>query len=194
MRKHYEFAYDLVKPLCALLYPRRKHVCPALPDGPAIYCANHSNYIDPVLLGLAVGKKHWLHFMAKAELSASKLFGALLKKLGVIFVRRGENDIGAIRSTMGLLKEGEQVCIFPEGTRVSEPDAIAAKEGAVRIAMRLGVPIIPAFITRNKRIFRKVDVVVGDPFYISSDADPQEQTDKLMRRIESLDPGRDAYA
>lgn len=194
MRKHYELAYVLLKPLCALLYPRGKRVCPALPDGSAIFCANHSNYIDPILLGLTVGKRHWLHFMAKAELQANKLIGALLRKFGVFFVKRGENDIGAIRTTMGLLKSGEQVCIFPEGTRVSEPDSVAAKAGAVRIAMRLGVPIIPAFITRKKRLFRKADVVVGEPYYIAADADPQQQTEELMQRIESLDPERGSHA
>lgn len=190
MRKYYELAYDLLKPLCALLYPRRKHPCPALPDGPAIVCANHSNYIDPILLGLTLGKKHWLHFMAKAELAADKWIGSFLSKFGVFFVKRGANDIGAIRMTMGLLKKGEKVCIFPEGTRVSEPDAVAAKGGSVRIAMRLGVPIIPAFITRQKRIFRKVDVVVGEPYFIDAGADPEEQTQLLMRRIEALDPGK----
>ena len=194
MRKHYELVFALLKPLCALLYPRGKRVCPALPEGSAIFCANHSNYIDPVLLGLTVGKKHWLHFMAKAELQANKLLGAVLKKLGVFFVKRGENDVGAIRTTMGLLKSGEQVCIFPEGTRVSEPDAVAAKLGAVRIAMRLGVPIVPAFISRKKRLFRKADVVVGEPYYIAADADPQKQTEELMLRIESLDPRREKDA
>ena len=194
MRKHYELAHDLLKPLCALLYPRRKHVCPVLPEGPAIFCANHSNYIDPVLLGLTVGKEHWLHFMAKAELSASRLAATILKKVGVVFVRRGENDIGAIRTTMSLLKDGEQVCIFPEGTRVDAPDAVAAKAGAVRIAMRLGVPIVPAFISRNKRIFRKVDVVVGEPYYLSAETDPQKQTEELMQRIESLNPERERHA
>ncbi len=190
MRKYYELAYDVLQPLCALLYPRRKHPCPALPEGPAIVCANHSNYIDPILLGLTVGKRHWLHFMAKAELSASRLVGNFLRKFGVFFVKRGENDIGAIRTTMGLLKSGEKVGIFPEGTRVSEPDAVAAKGGAVRIAMRMGVPIVPAYISRKKRLFRKVDVVVGEPYYISADADPEEQTELLMERIEALDPGK----
>ncbi len=113
MRKHYELAFALLKPICALLYPQRKHVCPALPDGPAIICANHSNYIDPILLGLTIGKKHWLHFMAKAELAAGKWIGALLRAFGVFFVKRGENDVGAIRTTMGLIKIGEKVCIFP---------------------------------------------------------------------------------
>ncbi len=194
MRKHYELAYDLLKPICALLYPRRKHVCPALPDGPAIFCANHSNYIDPILLGLQIGKQHWLHFMAKAELAAKKRIGAFLQKFGVFFVKRGENDVGAIRTTIGLLKSGEKVCIFPEGTRVSEPEAVAAKGGAVRIAMRLGVPIVPAFITRNKRLFRKVDVVVGEPYYIAADEDPKQQTELLMARIEALDPQRGSHA
>ena len=194
MRKLYELAYYVLKPICALLYPRRKHACPAIPDGAAIVCANHSSYIDPILLGIAIGKKHWLHFMAKAELSAKKLVGSFLSKFGVFFVNRGMNDIGAVRTMMGLLKSGEKVGIFPEGTRVSEPDAVAAKDGAVRIAMRLGVPIIPAFISRNKRLFRKIDVVVGEPYYIASDANPQTQTALLMERIESLDPGKESHA
>ena len=102
--------------------------------------------------------------------------------------------MGAIRTMMGLLKSGEKVGIFPEGTRVSEPDKVAAKDGAVRIAMRLGVPIIPAFISRKKRIFRKVDVVIGEPYNIDADADPKEETKALMAKIEALDPGREKDA
>ena len=130
-------------------------------DGAYILASNHREAVDPIMLGC--GLKRQVQFMAKAELSAVKFFGNLLRSLGVFFVKRGENDMGAIRTMMGLLKSGEKVGIFPEGTRVSEPDKVAAKDGAVRIAMRLGVPIIPAFISRKKRIFRKVDVVIGEP-------------------------------
>jgi len=190
VRGFYNLAVTVVRPICAILYPRRHNVCAQLPEGAAIVCANHSNYIDPVLLALTAGKRHWLHFMAKIELSRVKLLDILLRRLGVFYVNRNANDLGAIRTAMGLLKRGEKVGIFPEGTRVAEDDAVTAKNGAVRLAMRLGVPVVPVFISRNKSVFRKADVVIGEPYYIARDADHEEETRVLMEKIHALDPRR----
>ena len=190
MRAFYNFAVALVRPICAVLYPRRRNICAAMPEGAAIVCANHSNYIDPVLIAIAAGKKHWLHFMAKVELSRSKLLDVIIRGLGAFYVNRNSNDLSAIRTAMGLLKHGEKVGIFPEGTRVSEDDAVTAKNGAVRLAMRLGVPVVPVFISRNKKLFRKVDLVIGEAYYIDKDSDNDEATRVLMEKIHALDPRR----
>lgn len=190
MRTFYKFAYIVMWPICALLYPMRREIRAPLPDGPAIVCANHSSYIDPVLLALAVGKQHWLHFMAKTELAANRFVAALLTKLGAFFVDRSASDLGAIRTSMKLLKSGEKVAIFPEGTRVAEGDSVAAKAGAIRLAMRLGVPIVPAYVTQNKKLFCRVDVVVGCAYTIAPDADPYAQAERLLERIYALAPGR----
>lgn len=190
MRSFYHVALLLVRPICALLYPRRRNNNAQLPGGAAIVCANHSNYIDPVLLALDAGNEHWIHFMSKVELSKIWLLGSIIRKLGAFFVDRNSNDLGAIRTAMSLLKNGEKVGIFPEGTRVSEDDAVSAKVGAVRLAMRLKVPIVPVFISRNKKLFRRLDLVIGEPYLIASDADAQEQTILLMERIHALDPRR----
>lgn len=190
MRGLYTLTLMVVRPICAILYPRRHNVCAELPEGAAIVCANHSSYIDPVLLALAAGKQHWLHFMAKIELSRYKLLDMFLRRVGVLYVNRNSNDLGAIRAAMGLLKRGEKVSIFPEGTRVAEDEAVTAKNGAVRLAMRLGVPIVPVFISRNKTVFRKSDVVIGKPYTIAKDANHEEETRVLMEKIRALDPRR----
>ena len=190
MNRFYNFIFSLALPLCAVFYPRRTKLLSPLPDGAAIVCANHSNYIDPFLIALTVGREHQLHYMAKEELGKNPLLRGFLNRMGAFFVSRGKNDLGAIKTAIGLLRKGEKVGIFPEGTRVGEDDAVAAKNGAVRLAMRLHVPLVPVFITRNKKLFRKLDVVVGEPYMIEADADMQTQTEELMRRIRALDPAR----
>ena len=190
MRSFYRFAFVIVWPIMAVLYPIRRRDPARLPDGPAIVCANHSSYMDPVLLALAVGRRYWLHFMAKAELGVNRPFRSLLEKLGAFFVERGASDLGAIRTSMKLLKSGEKVAIFPEGTRVSQGDSVAAKAGAIRLAMRLGAPIVPAYVGREKKLFHPVDVVVGEPYLVPADADMQEAADELLQRIYELQPTR----
>ncbi|MFR3290366.1 MAG: lysophospholipid acyltransferase family protein [Lachnospiraceae bacterium] len=69
-----------------------------MPEGPAVVCANHSNYIDPLLVAAAFGKENYMHFMAKLELQRVPVVGAVLKKCGICFVDRGKSDIDAVRS------------------------------------------------------------------------------------------------
>ncbi len=174
-----------------LAYPRRKNACFPLPEGAAIVCANHSHAIDPILIALTVGRKNPLHFMAKQELSHNAFSAFLLKKVGVFFVNRGGHDIGAIKTAMTLLKNGEKVGIFPEGTRVPEDISVTAKNGAIRIAMRMNVPIVPVFVSKKKKAFSPLDVVVGESYYVTEGDDITEQTAKLMEKIYALDPGRE---
>ena len=150
-RKFFGRMYDLVIPVVKMLYPMRSRGQENIPEGPALVCANHSNLVDPLLLAGAFGKRHFMHFMAKLELSAVPVVGAVLRSCGVYFVDRGRQDIDAIRNTMRFLKRGEKVCMFPEGTRTSEDNSVEAKTGAVRIASRMKVPIVPVYIPRRKR-------------------------------------------
>jgi len=192
LNRTYQLLFPIVWLFCALVYPRRKRLCPALPAGGAIICANHSHLIDPVLVCMTVGHKNEIHFMAKAELSEKKAVAGLLKKVGVFFVSRGSNDLGAIKTAMSLLKKGEKIGIFPEGTRVSEDTAVTAKNGAVRLAMRMKVPLIPVYISTRKKPFSPVDVVIGEPYSVSETDDIAAQTELLMQRINSLNPARAA--
>ena len=88
---------------------------------------------------------------------------------------------------MPYVRAGEKVGIFPEGTRVSTDGAVVAKPGAVRIAAKLRVPVVPVFVSRRKWIFRKVKIVIGEPIVISANTeDFQLATNELMEKISEM--------
>jgi 1-acyl-sn-glycerol-3-phosphate acyltransferase len=146
MNKFFLFAYIVLYIFKTVLYPLKTKGRENIPEGPAMVCANHSSYTDPIMISYAFGLPNILHFMAKIELFRIPLLGRYIKAMGSFGVDRGTNDMNAVRTAMKYIKSGEKVMIFPEGTRVLEEDAAAGKIGAVRIAMRLNVPIVPVYI------------------------------------------------
>ena len=68
--------------------------------------------------------------MAKAELLRAPVLGGFLRRMGVVPVRRGESDLGAVRAALTALKRGQKLVIFPEGTRVTDGAELAGKTGA----------------------------------------------------------------
>ena len=153
-----------LKGLVYFFYPTEVHGLENITDQPAIICANHSNFIDPVLIGEAFGPEHHIHFMAKEELRSKPVLGKFIENLGSFFVERGSSTgIDAVRNTMKCIRSGDKVMIFPEGTRVEEDGAADAKTGAVRMAAKLKVPIVPVYISRNKKFFRKAKLIIGKP-------------------------------
>ena len=166
-----------------------------IPEGGAMICANHSSMMDPIFVAFAFGIDCFTHFIAKVELFRIPVLSAVIVKLGAISVDRGVQDIGTIKVTLGYLKKGEKVAIFPEGTRSSVDDSIAAKSGAVRLAERAEVPLVPIFVPRKKLIFRKTPLVIGEPYYIEkvtgkrTQGDYAQLADILMGKIKALNPG-----
>ena len=165
-----------------------------IPDGPAMICANHSSMLDPFLLVFAFGIDCQIHIMAKAELFRIPVLSQILRKLGMIRVNRGMTDMATVKSTLGYLQNGEKVAIFPEGTRTATDDSISAKNGAVRIAERAGVQVVPFFIPRKKPLFHKIPVVIGVPYRIEKQDEKRaaeeyaELADRLMEKIKALNP------
>lgn len=192
--RSYRRLFAVLRPIVSFLYPMRSFGAENLPDGPVIVCANHSNYIDPILAAFAFGKHRFIHFMAKAELRRIPIVGRVLENCGVLFVERGKSDIDAIRGTMRLLKHGCRVFVFPEGTRVGSDNEVEAKTGAVRIASRMSVPIVPMYIPRRKRIFGRITVGIGRPFYVEAvtHEEYEKSAAEIMERIYELRDG-DGY-
>ena len=185
--ERYKKWYKRLKPIAAVLYPTDVYGLENIMDKPCLVCANHSNFVDPVLVALAFGKECPIHFMAKIELFKRKWLANLLGQVGAFGVDRDGADISAIRTVMKHIRAGEKVGIFPEGTRVSTDGAVQAKAGAARMAAKLRVPIIPVFVSRRKVIFRRVKIVIGEPVYVPADtADYQQVTDELMETIARL--------
>jgi 1-acyl-sn-glycerol-3-phosphate acyltransferase len=121
-------------------------------EGPAILAPNHKNFLDAFFVGLAL-RRH-IRYMAKVELLKGPLAWLFLR-LGAFPVRRGEADAEALETSRAILAAGGLVVVFPEGTRVEEPDALGSPHhGAGRLALETGAPIIPAAITGTSHLWR----------------------------------------
>lgn len=114
------------------------------PSGGALVCANHQSYYDPVLVGLACDRK--LNYLARANLFEQPLFRALIEWYDAIPIERDGLGLAGIKETLRRLRRGEQVLIFPEGTRTSDGALQPIKPGFSALARRGQVPLVPVAI------------------------------------------------
>jgi len=190
--KFFRFMFTIAAPVICLFRPFRVIGKENLISGPAMVCSNHSAMIDPFLIAIAFGIDDNVHVIAKIELFRIPVISAILWKLGMICVDRSINDISSIKASLGYLKKGEKVVIFPEGTRSSEYDAHSAKSGAVKLAERAGVPVIPVFVPRKKPFFKRSDLVFGEPYLIEKKSEKRtaeeyvKLSEELMEKIQAL--------
>ena len=158
--------------------------------GAAIVAANHKSFLDAFFIGLSTRGR--VRFMAKAELFRGPL-AWLFPRLGAFPVRRGEADPSALATARTILGEGGVLVVFPEGTRVDEPDALGSPHhGAGRLAIESGAPIVPAAITGTSHLWlgpvpkpRRVDVSFLDAVRPSGGLDAGDvraQLDELIDR------------
>ena len=154
--KFYEFIWSILRPIFSLLHPLRVEGLENVPqEGPVLLCPNHSSAIDPILLVIALGRRYPIRIMAKQQLLKIPVLGAILRGIGVFPVDRGNSDIGAVKTAIRSLKDGWNLLLFPEGTRVREPGTVAVKGGAAMIAIRSGV---------QKKLFSRVPIIFGKPY------------------------------
>ena len=116
-------------------------------EGGVVIAANHPSYLDPVLLSLQVSRP--IRFMAWDALFRVPLLGAVIRVFGAfpVDVRRGRGREAYARAR-DLVAAGQVVGIFPEGKR-SRTGWMeqALREGAARLALETGAPLVPATIT-----------------------------------------------
>ncbi len=160
-------------------------------DGPVIIVANHISYWDPVLIGVALTRR--VFFMGKKELFAIPVLGFLLKSWGVFPVDRAHPDRGAIRRALDLLRSGQIIGIFPEGTRSKTGALLPPSTGAAYFAIRTGAPVCPAAIIEVKGrtswgLFRRLSLRLGP--MMSFAGNNKEQADEaagcMMFKIQEL--------
>jgi len=148
----------------SILHPTKIYGKENLPTGKAVFSCNHRSNWDIVLYLLHTRKK--IKILAKKELFKKKFLGAILRYLGGIEIDREGNDINAIKACMKALKEDKQLFIFPEGTRLKDENQILGeiKSGLALIAIKTKTPIVPVWIERKPKLFRKSVYIVGKPF------------------------------
>ena len=168
-----------------------------VPEGGFVLAANHTSNFDPWPLGIPFLPDRQLRFMAKAELF-NPVLAPFLRAGGAFKVRRGEGDVEAMRTAVELVREGEIVVMFPEGTRQTKGlvkrHTARPHTGAARIALTANAPLIPAAIGGTDRLLRlgPLRVAYGPPIDLS-DLDDQDlktaaklATERLMATIDEL--------
>ena len=138
--------------------------------GPYVIAPVHRSNVDTLLAGCLTRRR--IRFMGKDSLWKYRVSGALFSSLGGFPVHRGTPDREALRTCEQALAAGEPVVLFPEGTRQAGPMVQPLFEGAVFVAARAGVPIVPVGIggsewamPKGSKTLKpvKVAIVVGDP-------------------------------
>ena len=160
----YAFIWAILRPLILWLFPVEIQGRENLPDEPVVLCANHSSAWDPVLIVCALHDDVPLRIMAKQQLFRIPAVGGFIRYMGAFPVDRGNSDIGAVKTAIQSLRDGWNLFLFPEGTRVKQPGQVEAKAGAGMMAIRAGVKLAPVFIGMKKRLFRKTPIIIGEPF------------------------------
>ncbi|PKM63178.1 MAG: hypothetical protein CVU97_01655 [Firmicutes bacterium HGW-Firmicutes-21] len=136
------------------------------PDEPYIVCANHSSFSDPLFIALPL--KRTQRFIARSTLVRFRFFNWLFRNVKVITINRGNSDVQAVRTIIGVVKEGDCVSIFPQGTRIKGrlPRPEQAEAGLGLIASMTEVPILPvSIVTKRLRpgVLRRTKIVIGRP-------------------------------
>ena len=157
-------------------------------EGAFIMCGNHrSNYDAPLLY--AYSTRH-ICFMAKEELFKMAIARWFAGVFDAFPVKRGKQDVEAIKNSLKVINKGEILAIFPEGSRNSDGKA---KNGATFIALKTETPIIPVGIKGELKPFKKAVISFGKPLSFKEYASkkPDKQTlDKvseiLMNEITAL--------
>jgi len=131
-------------------------------ERPAVFIFNHRNQADPVISGALV-RDNWVG-VGKKELASDPVMGTLGKLLDTAFIDR--DDAAAAVETLHQVEEraakGLSIVMAPEGTRLDTTSVGPFKKGAFRIAMTVGIPIVPIVI-RNAEIVAARDSMTMNP-------------------------------
>ncbi len=158
--KFYRIARVFISGIFHLLFRIRIEGKENIPcEGAYVVCSNHKSLMDPPMLGVCLPFP--VRFMAKEELFRNKIFGGIIRAVGAFPIKRGKSDVGALRAAMKMLENGENVAIFPEGTRSKGDTMRRGKQGAALIAMKAGVNILPVGIEGQYKLFHKLTFRIG---------------------------------
>ncbi|MCL2621868.1 MAG: 1-acyl-sn-glycerol-3-phosphate acyltransferase [Firmicutes bacterium] len=150
--------------------------------GACVIAGNHKSNLDPFLLVLCCRRQP--RMLGKDSLFKGKFKNWFFRSCGFHPVNRGKTDIAAIKFGLSMLKDGQCLGIFPEGTRVKDESIELGqfKNGAAMFASRTSSPIIPMIILNKPKMFRRNILMFGTPFMPEGndyDAITQVLTDKM---------------
>lgn len=152
-------------------------------EGSLIFCGNHRSYLDPPLI--VVTAKRDMKFLAKEELYKNKFLAFLGWAFEAIPVKRDEKDVTAIKDSLKVLKNGNCIALFPEGTRNGLEKGQKVKDGVAFFAIRSGAKVVPCGIKGGTKEQHKLTITYGKPLDYSEfkGSKDKEVLDKVTEEI-----------
>ena len=198
MRPFYRFAYTLVG-LELLLHRIKIEGRENVPHGGCLIVSNHASYLDPTTVGWAVARE--IFFLGRKTLFKPPIMNWLLPMCNVIPIDRDGGEASGLRKIIRMLRSGDAVLLFPEGTRTPDGAIQQAEPGAGLVALKSGVPVLPVRVfgtfeclsRYQKRLrFGPIRVVLGKPYLPAVPERNQEKqayapiAREMMERIAEL--------
>ena len=137
-------------------------------EGGVIIASNHISVFDPPVLGSWIDRP--VYFFAKDTLFEIPVLGRIIRRTNAIPVRRGTIDRDALDRAVEIVRRGDALVVFPEGTRSKTDQFLNPKAGVGMIAHRAECPIVPACIQglnqiKKSLVFRtRPAIAFGEPF------------------------------
>ena len=157
----FEFLYWTVGRLIKWIFRLQPEGLENLPRHGVLLCPNHASNWDPVLIGVCLPHNYHLRIMAKEALFHNKALAWLIRKLGAI---------QSVKTAMQVIKDGQNLLIFPEGTTIRDGlgyvDGLPphAHSGIAVIGVRSGATLVPVFADGPKKPFHKHRIIFGKPY------------------------------
>ena len=178
-------------------------------EGGLLIASNHISFWDPPMVGSALPRE--VHFLAKEELFRTPGLGSLIRSLNSIPIRRGVADLSGLARALEVLRQGEALLLFPEGSRMRDGELHPPRPGVGMMAVQADVPIVPCYISGSNRPSRwwrrgvKVRLWFGRPRHWKDLIDPetdltpgrmlyQKVGEGVMREIAILKTGQETAA
>ena len=170
------------------------HGAENLPDkGPVVLVGNHQGYAD-IFAYCAAFTKFQFAFVAKDDLAKIPLYGEWIRRIRSVFIERIDPraSLKAINQGIEYIEQGFSLVIFPEGTRSKGPMPGEFKKGALKLATKPGVPIVPVSLNGSYRMFEEegylkgaqIDIMVHEP--IETKGISRKEEKELTEKVEQI--------
>lgn len=175
MTLSYRIGYTLFKLLGKAFRFSVKDKDKLLTEGPVLMVANHQSFLDPPFLGSIHDES--IFFLARKSLFKG-IFKPIYHSWQAIPIDQENPDMTSLKKIISLLKKGEKVLVFPEGSRSSEGGFLPPMPGVGLIISKAKVPVQPLRIFGAFEAlppgakfpkFVKVSATVGSPIFFTED-------------------------
>jgi 1-acyl-sn-glycerol-3-phosphate acyltransferase len=191
----YRVVRPIVVAICRVFWRARVSGIANIPrEGGFILAPSHRSMMDIPFAAVVTPRR--IRFMGKKSLFGVPVIGPIFRWLGGFPVARDGTDRKAVRDSVEMLRAGEVLCVYPEGTRQRGPKIQPLQPGAAYLALRAGVPVIPVGMAGTEEIMRtskdpfprfgRVALVVGAPIVpeaLAGSLVPRDRVDAMTARI-----------